>query len=387
VAVRITSSAQAYTRAISLGSQTAMTVTCWAKISVDTNAQATLWVIDNGTSDYYGIRSDATGTLMRVLSDTSASGSRELAVGTWYFVALAVGPSSGRLVTYAAGDTAFTTTTYSATVTTFAANLRIGKWPTNGDVLNGCVAGFKLWTATLSQAELEAEAFQYLPARTADLRAWYPFLAAGTTDYSGSAQTLSGGTGAATEDGPPIRWSAGRRRIFVPNASGAVGEFAAALPALTAEASGAVVVAGQLAATLPSLTADLATAATVVGQPAAVLPALAADASGEVGAPGVLDVHLPALTGAFDGLLTGGFLTAQLPALTASAQGELAVHATASAVLPPLTGQAAGEVEIPHNNLDVTVGPPYRGWSSRPLALSWTAAAPTRGWRTRQPTT
>jgi hypothetical protein len=105
----------------------------------------------------------------------------------------------------------------------------------------------------------------------------------------------------------------------------------------------------------------------------------------EAGAPGLLDAHLPALAGAFDGLLTGGFLTAQLPALTASAQGQLTVHGAAPAVLPPLTSSLSGEAEIPHNNLDLSVGPPYRGWTSRPLA--WTAGAPARGWKARQPTT
>jgi hypothetical protein len=405
VAVRITSAAQAYTRAISLGSLTALTVACWVKISVDTNAQATLWVVDNGTSDYIGIRSDATGTLMRVLSDTSTSGSRELAVGTWYFVALAMDASSGRLVTYAAGDTAFTTTTFGAFVTTFAANLRIGKWPTNGDVINGCVAGFKLWTATLSQAELEAEAFQYLPARATNLRVWYPFLAASTADFSGNAQTLSGGTGATTEDGPPIRWGGGRHRIIVPNAGGALGEFAAVLPALTGAGSGDVVVSGLQPAVLPPLTAALDAAAAVEVQAAAALPALDASVAGDVAAPGLLDAHLPALTGAFDGLLTGGFLTAQLPAFTGSLQGQAAAQGVVSAVLPPLTGSLSGVAEIPHNNLDVTVGAPYRGWTSRPLAPSWTAEAaatrwqagspattwtpdrPARGWKARQPTT
>jgi hypothetical protein len=375
------------------------------KISVDTNAQATLWVVDNGTSDYIGIRSDATGTLMRVLSDTSTSGSRELAVGTWYFVALAMDASSGRLVTYAAGDTAFTTTTFGAFVTTFAANLRIGKWPTNGDVINGCVAGFKLWTATLSQAELEAEAFQYLPARTSGLRAWYPFLTASTTDFSGNAQTLSGGTGATTEDGPPIRWGGGRRRIIVPNAGGALGEFEAVLPALTATGSGDVVVSGLQSAVLPPLTGSLAATAAVQGQANAVLPALDAGMVGDVGSPGLIDAHLPALTGQFDGLLTGGFLTAQLPALTGSLQGDLAAQGVAPVVLPSLTGSVDGVAEIPHNNLDIAVGPPYRGWAGRSAdtawiadataagwragspATTWTPSAPDRGWKARQPTT
>lgn len=387
MAVRITSNAQAYTRTISLGSRTAWSVTCWAKISTDTNAPTTLWAIDNGTGDYVGIRSDATGTLMRVISDFGAHGSRELAVGTWYFVAYSLGPSGGRLVT-CESDGEFTTTTNGTPLTTNAANLRIGEWATNGDVLNGCVAGFKFWTATLSQAELEAEAFQYLPARTADLRAWYPFLSAGTTDFSGNAQTLSGGTGATTEDGPPIRWGGGRRRIIVPNTGGAVlGEAAAVLPALTAETSAGVVVSGQQSASLPSLAAALTAAAVVEGQADTALPPLAASMAAEAGAPGLLTAHLPALTGQFDGLLTGGILAAQLPALTSTVQGDLTAHGTAPAVLPSLTGSLAGEVEIPHNNLDLSVGPPYRGWTSRPLAPAWTAAAPARGWTARQPTT
>lgn len=390
MAVRITTSAHGYTRAIGLGTLTAWSAACWIKISVDTNAQATFWVIDTGGvfGDRFAVRCESNGTTARGTSDHGGHGNRELTVGTWYYFSVALHPDGGRQVTCAAGDPGFTTNTFTVFGQSLnAANLRFGKDAANGDVLNGCVANFKLWTATLSQEELEAEAFQYLPSRTADLRIWYPFLTASGTDFSGAGHTLSGGTGATTEDGPPIRWSSGRRRIFVPNSSGALGEIAAALPALTATASGTATVTGQQAALLPPLTAALDAAATVAGQPALLLPALTADVAGEAGAPGLLVAHLPALTGAFDGTLTGGFLTAQLPALTGSVQGELTVHGTASAVLPPLGASLAGEAEIPHNNLDVSVGPPYRGWTSRPLAPAWTAGVPHRGWTARQPTT
>jgi hypothetical protein len=397
VAVRITSAAQAYTRAISLGTLTAWSITCWLKISVDTNAQTIIWAIDTGSvfGDRYLLRTDSNGTTVRPVSDLGTHGSRALTVGVWYFVAVALHPDGGRLVSCADGDTGFTTTTYAAFgQSTAAANLRIGKNADNGEVLNGCIAGFKFWTATLSQEEIEAEAAQYLPARTDDLYAFYPLID-DADDESGNGNTLSGGTGATWETGPDIPWGA----------EAVTGDLAAVLPSLTAEASGTATITGQQSAVLPSLTGSLAATAAVQGEVNAALPAFTASMVGEVGAPGLLTAVLPALTGQLDGLLTGGFLTAQLPALTGTAQGELAVQGVAPVVLPPLTASLTGVAEIPHNNLDVTVGPPYRGWAARSAdtawaadataagwqagspATTWTPSAPDRGWKARQPTT
>ncbi|MFI7449557.1 hypothetical protein ACIBQX_18820 [Nonomuraea sp. NPDC049714] len=388
MAVRFDADTEEYTRALSLGVVTQFAVACWVKISVDRNNISTVWCVDNGGGDYIRLATTVNGTTLQIADDLGNHTLASAGVNTWQYVGFSMNGADATAVMQAA--TASTPSSFawaSGSPSQNLATLEIGDGVFDTQFLNGCVAAFKLWVGvTLTQAELEAEAWQYLPQRTGGLAAWYPFLRGEATDYSGNGRTLSGGTGTTAEDGPPIRWSVGRRRI-IRFTGAALGEVAATLPALTGSASGAVVVAGQQSAVLPSLTAALDATATVEGQAPAVLPALAAGLAGEVGAPGLVDARLPALTGQLDGLLTGGFLTAQLPALTGRVDGELAVHGAAPAVLPALTGSLAGEAEIPHNNLDVTAGAPYRGWTSRPLAAAWTAGTPYRGWQARQPTT
>jgi hypothetical protein len=407
VAVRFDADTEEYTRALSLGVVTQFAIACWMKVSVDRNAISTVWCVDNGGGDYIRLCTTTDGTTLMVADDVGNLHTLASAgVNTWQYVGFSMNGANATVVMQAANaatPSAFTWANGSPSQN--LATLEIGDGVFDTQFLNGCVAAFKIWTGVaLTQAELEAEALQYLPQRTNGLAAWYPFLRAETADHSGNGRTLSGGTGTSTEDGPPIRWSAGRRRIVAFTGT-TQGEFAAALPALTATASGDVVVSGQQSAVLPPLTGSLAATAAVQGQANAALPALGASMVGEVGAPGLLTAVLPALTGQFDGLLTGGFLTAQLPALTGSAQGQLAAQGVAPVVLPPLTGSVDGVAEIPHNNLDVTVGPPYRGWAARSAdtawtaeaaatrwqagspATTWTPARPARGWTARQPTT
>jgi hypothetical protein len=407
VAVRFDAATEEYTRTLSLGVVTQFSIACWMKVSVDRNAISTVWCVDNGfAGDYIRLCTTTDGTTLMVADDVGNHTLASAGVSAWQYVGFSMNGANVTAVMQAANAAAPSVFTWAnGSPSQDLVNLRIGDGVFDSQFLNGCVAAFKIWTGvTLSEDELAAEAWQYLPQRTDGLAAWYTFLRGEAIDYSGLGRTLSGGTGTTMEVGPPIRWSAGRRRIV--RFTGSVqGEVAATLPALTAGASGAVVVAGQQSAVLPPLTAALDAAVTVDGHAATTLPALTAALTGEVSAPGLLNATLPALTGQFTGNLTGGFLTAQLPALTASLQGKLAVQGTASVILPPLAGSLSGEVEIPHNNLDVSAGPPYRGWTSRPvsaawtadapypslhartLAPAWTASTPARGWKARQPTT
>ncbi|MEV7011536.1 LamG-like jellyroll fold domain-containing protein [Streptosporangium sp. NPDC051022] len=220
MAVRFSASGQNYTRSLSLGSQTQWTVSCWVKITTDRNAYSTVWGLDDGsTLDYYILQTDADGTTILLLDDADNTfGSRALTVGTWYYVGVSVNGANGTMVSRAAGDTSFTVSTWTtAAASTSLQNFRLGDAIFTDEWLNGCLAAVKVWSgATLTQAELEAEAWTYQPRRTAGLQAWYPLTRAETTDYSGNGRTLSGGSGATTEDGPGIAWRQGRRRIHRP---------------------------------------------------------------------------------------------------------------------------------------------------------------------------
>src|SRR5690606_37514347 len=96
---------------------------------------------------------------------------------------------------------------HSVTSSLTANTLRIGQSPWGGEWLNGRMAAVKIWTAALSANEIQAERDYTSPLRTSDLRAWYPFEVAETTDHSGNGETLSGGSSPSTEPGPGIPFS------------------------------------------------------------------------------------------------------------------------------------------------------------------------------------
>ena len=228
MAVRFSAAGQHYTRTLSLGAQTQWTACCWAKITTDRNAFSTIWALDSSNTDFYILQTGSDGATLGLYSDISAGtpiegAERALTIGTWYFIGVTVNGTNGTMISRAVGDSAFTSVSWTSASdpapapSTTITNLRIGEDIFTPDWLNGCVAAFKLWTgASLTVDEMAAEAWTYLPHRTLNLRSWHPFIRAETTDYSGLGNTLSGGTGAVTEDGPPISWRRGRRRTRLP---------------------------------------------------------------------------------------------------------------------------------------------------------------------------
>lgn len=85
----------------------------------------------------------------------------------------------------------------------------------------GRIAAVKLWDAALTAVEVENELAQYIPRRTANLLHFHPFIQAEVTDYSGGSNSLTGGSGATTVDGPPIPWCTYLPLTVTPTASGA----------------------------------------------------------------------------------------------------------------------------------------------------------------------
>lgn len=222
MAVRFDTTGESYTRALALGTQAALTVACWFKLSVDRNDYSSPFFIDNGTSDNWGLQTGADGTTMATVFDASTQqGMGSLTVGTWYFVCLSTNGTSGNLfhkTASAAGLTTVAVTSVTASVN--AATLRLGDSPWGNEWLNGCLAAVKVWTTALTAAEAQTESTQYIPDRLTNLVSWHPLVKAETTDYSGNARTLSGGAGATTEDGPPIPWRTAPTRLILPAATG-----------------------------------------------------------------------------------------------------------------------------------------------------------------------
>src|SRR5690606_11939896 len=105
------------------------------------------------------------------------------------------------------GTGTVSSTNHSVTGFLTADTLRIGQSPWGGEWLNGRMAAVKVWTDALSANEIQAERDYTSPLQTSNLRAWYPFEVAETTDHSGNGETLSGGASPSTEPGPGIPFS------------------------------------------------------------------------------------------------------------------------------------------------------------------------------------
>ncbi|MFB4275751.1 LamG-like jellyroll fold domain-containing protein [Nonomuraea sp. MTCD27] len=350
MAVRFDASGEHYTRAITLGSVTDWSACCWAKLAVDRTVASIIWQIDDGSGTSYLRVSAWNGTALAFQTQSSAwfgLMGHTLAADQWVFIGLSAttNPGLARVRIRTAGTATFIGGTPSQSNVTVSANtIRLGNTAAS-DWFNGSICGVRMWDAALTAEELEKESWTYQPQRTSNLRVWYPLLAPSTVDYSGGGQTLSGGTGAAQDDGPPIAWSTARHRIVIP----------AALPPVT----------GDLAGVLPAATATTTGMVRVSGTLIGVAPAAAASLAGDVDTN-----HLAGI----------------LPAATAAMAGTVKVSAAAAGVLPAAAGLFAGEVEIPANDITVTASEPVRGWAAAE-GPTWGAGAGRRGWTAGPPTT
>src|SRR6187431_1103340 len=116
------------------------------------------------------------------------------ATGVWVFVAFSSGAASGTLSGYwkLPTDTSFTTQTrvngVEASVQGEAALIGLIDLSSPTATLNGRVAAVKFWdNAVLTSDEFWQESGQYMPARLANLYAWYPLLSTDDDeiDFSG----------------------------------------------------------------------------------------------------------------------------------------------------------------------------------------------------------
>lgn len=203
---RYSADGQDHNRAIALGTQAALSFACFFKLSVDRNDYSSLFFIDNGTSDNWGMQSGADGTTMSTVFDASTQeGMGSLAVGVWYWVMLATSGTTGFLYYKVVGAPTLTVQAVtSVTANVNAATLRIGESPWGAEWVNGCVAGPRLWLAQVGRAEAECESQQLLPMRSANIAGAWPLVRPDPLDYSGNGRTLGGGAGATYDDGPAV---------------------------------------------------------------------------------------------------------------------------------------------------------------------------------------
>src|SRR5690606_23173102 len=207
MAVRFDAENDTYIRPVGWGEQPAFSVSCWVYLSTDRDDYSTVWSLDNGTGNNIVIQTDGDGTTLGIVSNGSwSSVSLSMSVGQWYWVGV-VKNGSTATVYRSTGTGTVSSTNHSVTGFLTADTLRIGQSPWGGEWLNGRMAAVKVWTDALSANEIQAERDYTSPLQTSNLRAWYPFEVAETTDHSGNGETLSGGASPSTEPGPGIPFS------------------------------------------------------------------------------------------------------------------------------------------------------------------------------------
>lgn len=293
------------------------TITAWAWVSVDTDANATFGRLHassgGSTIATWATGSDGLSGPNYFTGGGSVSNSTNFAVGAWRKVAISCSGTTGKSYVNTIGGT---TEVDSGTVgvgTPDGITLG-GRAPADSsEPFNGRLAYVRVWTTELTQVQIEAEWASATPVITANLWASWPLTdSTDLTDHSGNGRNLSAGTTAvSTEADPPL--------------SGSVtGTAAGAFGGLTGTASGVRKVTGTGASSLGGLAGTASGTRKVVGTAALNGGSLAGTASGlrtVIGSAGV-----------------------QFGGLTGTAGSPSHVTGSASAVFGGLTGTARGRV-------------------------------------------
>lgn len=353
MAVGFSASGQHYQALTGLPAST-YTFTAWVRPSaVGTRNRAVYWFRQSSNESFSGISIRDNPTNLQMIDGASYgfSGVGQVAAApdTWYQVAAVIDGADATFYRAAVGDPLAAASVANFTPAATPNQLWLGTDPFGG-WWEGRIASVKVWAAALDAAEVAAELGQYAPRRTDGLQRWHPFLTAEVTDYSGNGNTLTGGTGTTTEDGPPIPWAPAIPHVFVPAAQVITGTMTAGLPPLSAAGTATAIVTGAAAPTLPALDSDLDAAARVTGAATLGLPSLATGAAGQT--------------------VVGAAPALGLPSLSAAASGTVIAPAGSLAgTLPALGAALAGESEVTGLDGPVRVGPPRLTWQVRPPVL------------------
>lgn len=123
-----------------------------------------------------------------------------LAVGSWYHIAVTSDGSTAKTYLNGVLDITRALNSISTPMTLEFPGI------TGAGDHDARIAAVKMWTAPLSEAEIQAEMPLSAPVRSADLFAWWPLYSTADdeTDYSGNGYTLTVIGTPTTIDGPPI---------------------------------------------------------------------------------------------------------------------------------------------------------------------------------------
>lgn len=202
-------------RTAALPSHTSMTLAFWVYLVADVgNYTPFFYRTNNGPRPYLFVGPDASGTLLQLDVDSVIVKGTDLALATWYHVAMTASGASH--VVYLNGVTDITVSnSWTPTNDMFMLG---NDDDIDAQSMSARMAAVKIWGAALTQAEVQQEMRSFAPHRTEGIDCWLPCVDKvvnnNALDYSGNGHhfTISGAL--TTEDGPPIAWRQGRRRPY-----------------------------------------------------------------------------------------------------------------------------------------------------------------------------
>jgi hypothetical protein len=206
-AVRFDDAADELRRTTNLPPIGGFTMMGWFKVMGDGHAYSTfLGLGDTSSSNAYVVQMCCGNgwRQLEVWTGASSAMGPNLALNTWYHLALTVaGSGAGQVNAYLNGALALT---LSGNASVSSLRFSIGN-DAHGEWLDGSAASVKVYDAVLTQAEIASEMGQATPVRTANLNSWYPLASAATamSDASVNGRTLTlAGTLLDDVAGPPI---------------------------------------------------------------------------------------------------------------------------------------------------------------------------------------
>ena len=308
------------------------TMTAWAYVSVDTDTFATVARLHASSASTtvvtWATGGDGLSGPNYFTGGGTVTNATNMAVGQWRKIALSCSGTTGRsYIATVGGATEVDSGTVS--VGTPDGLTLAGRGPADSsEVFNGRLAYVRIWTAELSQAQIEAEWASTTPVVTSGLWADWPLTdSTDLTDHSGNGRNLTaGGTAVSTEDNPPIGGAVTGSALF-------------AFGGLTATASAVRTVTGTAAMAFGGLTVAAAGTRKVNGAASITGGGLTATATG-----------VRTVTGSASFAFGGLTLTAVSPShVTGSglfAFGGLTMTATGHGPTPVAQGSWQGLVDI-----------------------------------------
>lgn len=195
-----------------------LTITAWVSISADQNDEATwirLWATTNTTVVTWATNSDGTGGPNYFTASGTVSLTTGFVVGEWRKVAITCSGTTGHVYAALPGGA---TSHASGTVGVGTPNgITIGGRNSSdaNEWFNGKVAYVRVWSAELTQTEIEAEWASTTPVRATNLWADWPLTNATELTDTVAGRTLVPLTGpVVTEEGPPIAPGAAPDSVF-----------------------------------------------------------------------------------------------------------------------------------------------------------------------------